>query len=205
MSLVKVSDVVLTIAKFQIHQVALWIFAVSETLLYLTTITPLATLSPFAPVLVCPASSSSLPRLSVTPFFLIGAAAMLLGSAIRIQCFRSLGELFTFDLTVHPTHRLVTTRFYGWVRHPAYTGSILLVAGIAISHLMPGGWAAECAFGEGHGAWAMYTFWGLWWFWTVSVGVSRARAEDKQMKVLFGEEWDKYAAEVPWWFFPGLV
>ncbi|KAF8913498.1 hypothetical protein CPB85DRAFT_1219383 [Mucidula mucida] len=190
---------------FWVHQVVLWIFAFFETLLYLSTITPLATLSPYAPHAVCPVSSPSVPQLLPTPLFLIGAAFMILGCMIRLECFRSLGELFTFDLTVHPEHRLVTTGFYGWVRHPAYTGSMLLVAGIAISHLTPGSWAAECTFGDGYGAYAMYAFWGLWWFWTASVGISRARAEDKQMKILFGEEWDSYAAEVPWWFLPGLL
>jgi protein-S-isoprenylcysteine O-methyltransferase Ste14 len=47
--------------------------------------------------------------------------------------------------------------------------------------------------------------WILWWLWTICVGVSRADAEDKQMKKLFKDEWDAYAANVPWWFFPGII
>lgn len=130
---------------------------------------------------------------------------MVLGAIVRVECFRSLGELFTFDLTVHPDHKLVTTRFYGWVRHPSYTGSMMLVCGMALSHFTTGSWAAECAFGRGYGMYVMHVIWVLWWWWTASVGVSRARAEDKQMRILFSEEWDNWAAEVPWWFFPGLI
>lgn len=47
--------------------------------------------------------------------------------------------------------------------------------------------------------------WALWWIWTVCVGVSRARAEDGQMRELFKDEWEVYAICVPWWFFPGIV
>lgn len=46
--------------------------------------------------------------------------------------------------------------------------------------------------------------WAIWWAWTVSVGVSRAIAEDAQMKALFKGEWEAYARAVPWWFFPGI-
>lgn len=47
--------------------------------------------------------------------------------------------------------------------------------------------------------------WASWWIWTFCVGISRADAEDKQMKRLFAEKWDTYASQVPWWFLPGLI
>lgn len=47
--------------------------------------------------------------------------------------------------------------------------------------------------------------WAVWWLWTFCVGISRADAEDKEMRKLFKEEWTAYAAAVPWWFFPGLI
>lgn len=129
--------------------------------------------------------------------------AVVLGTYIRLDCFRTLGQLFTFDLTVLPEHKLVTSRFYAYVRHPAYTGSILLVAGLAFSHLTEGSWMTEC--GPLRIPGASIVVWALWWTWTLSVGVSRAEAEDKQMKKLFKTEWETYAANVPWWFFPGLI
>ena len=150
---------------------------------------------------VCPLSQPS--ALHVTPLFVIGVLAVILGAYIRLDCFRALGELFTFDLTIHPEHRLVTSRFYGYVRHPAYTGSILVVAGLAFSHLTQGSWLTEC--GPLRIPGSAIVIWALWWVWTLCVGFSRAEAEDRQMQKLFKTEWDTYATQVPWWFFPGLV
>lgn len=47
--------------------------------------------------------------------------------------------------------------------------------------------------------------WASWWLWTFCVGISRADAEDKQMRKLFNEKWEAYAQQVPWWFLPGLI
>lgn len=124
----------------------------------------------------------------------------MLGTYIRLDCFRALGRLFTFDLTILPNHKLITDRFYAYVRHPAYTGSMLLIIGLTLSHLTPGSWLTERCIPH-FGAFVVAT---LWWAWTWSVGISRADAEDKEMKKLFNGEWDAYAARVPWWFFPGL-
>ncbi|KAF8828312.1 hypothetical protein HHX47_DHR4000930 [Lentinula edodes] len=112
-------------------------------------------------------------------------------------------KLFTFDLTVHPEHRLVTSSFYAYVRHPAYTGSMLLVAGIAFSHLTEGSWLTECGPLKSNGS--ALVVWAAWWVWTLAVGVSRAEAEDKQMQKMFPGEWERYAENVAWWFFPGLA
>ncbi|KAG7443253.1 uncharacterized protein BT62DRAFT_338250 [Guyanagaster necrorhizus] len=187
---------------FWLHSVALWIFAAFETLLYLTTIHPAPT---YASPAICPASSSSpassSPHVLPTTLFTIGSILILAGSVMRLDCFRALGELFTFDLTVHPAHKLVKTRLYGIVRHPSYTGSMFLVAGIALAHLTRGGWVAECIFND----WSRWALWALWWTWTISVGISRARAEDKQMRLLFGDDWVQYARDVHWWFVPYLL
>lgn len=184
----------------QMHQLILWVCAAFEILFYLETIIPFASTLPFAESIVCPAPQASV---RLTPLFVIGVIAACLGTYIRLDCFRTLGQLFTFDLTVLPQHKLVTTRFYAYVRHPAYTGSILLVAGLAFSHLTEGSWMTECGPLRSSGSAAVV--WALWWLWTLCVGVSRADAEDKQMRHLFKAEWETYAANVPWWFFPGLI
>ena len=179
---------------FRIHMALLWLCALGETLLYAQA--PAGIQLPA----FCPAAAS----VRTTPLFLIGSLSILLGTYIRLDCFRTLGELFTFDLTVHPQHRLVTKRFYAYVRHPAYTGSLLLVAGIAFAHLSDGAWLTEC--GPLRAVPGLHILvWALWWAWTLAVGVNRASAEDKQMQKLFNEEWDRYAVAVPWWFFPGVL
>jgi protein-S-isoprenylcysteine O-methyltransferase Ste14 len=125
-----------------------------------------------------------------------------LGMFIRVRCFHELGHLFTFDLTMYPEHKLVTSGFYKYVRHPAYTGSLLLVAGIAFSHLTPGSWIIECGI---LGPVSCALLGATWWAWALSVGVSRAYAEDSELRKLSTSEWDAYAAEVKFWFVPGLL
>ncbi|KAE9406831.1 hypothetical protein BT96DRAFT_954682 [Gymnopus androsaceus JB14] len=186
---------------FKIHMTVLWICAFFEIVYYISTVVPLTSVSPIASTIVCPHTSD--PFLRASPMFIIGIIAVCLGSYIRLDCFKTLGQLFTFDLTVHPAHKLITSRFYSWVRHPAYTGSMLLVAGLAFSHLTEGSWLTEC--GPLRSSGSAIVVWAAWWVWTLAVGISRAEAEDKQMQKLFPDEWEKYATNVPWWFFPGLA
>ncbi|KAF9495908.1 hypothetical protein BDN71DRAFT_806382 [Pleurotus eryngii] len=184
---------------FKVHQAIIWLCTTFEVLFYLGTLLPVSSPTSFINSLVCPSQCN----LKVTPLFVIGVMASVLGTYVRLDCFKALGELFTFDLTVLPQHRLVTTRFYAHVRHPAYTGSMLLVAGLACSHLSRGSWLTEC--GPLYAPGSAIVVWAAWWIWTLAVGISRADAEDKQMKKLFQTEWEEYAANVPWWFLPGLI
>ncbi|KAF9078554.1 hypothetical protein BDP27DRAFT_1309752 [Rhodocollybia butyracea] len=186
---------------FKTHMRILWICGFFEILYYFSTTVSLSSVSPIASAIVCPYTSE--PRIHTSSMFLIGIIAVLLGSYIRLDCFKTLGKLFTFDLTIHPEHQLVTSRFYSYVRHPSYTGSMLLVAGLAFSHLTKGSWLTEC--GPLRPSGSAIVVWAAWWAWTLAVGISRADAEDKQMRKLFPEEWEKYATNVPWWFFPGLA
>ncbi|KAH9485884.1 hypothetical protein JR316_0002799 [Psilocybe cubensis] len=189
---------------FKCHQLIVYLCAAFEILYYIRGILPIPSqLSPVAS-LICPASPApGSTSIQVTPSFVLGVVAVVLGAYIRLDCFKALGHLFTFDLTVHPEHRLITNRFYAYVRHPAYTGSLLLVFGLAFSHLTRGSWMTEC--GPLRNERAAIIVWAVWWLWTFCVGISRADAEDKEMRKLFSEEWEAYAAAVPWWFFPGLI
>ncbi|KAF8161686.1 hypothetical protein B0H34DRAFT_653990 [Crassisporium funariophilum] len=185
---------------FKCHQIIAWGCAIFEVLFYLRTVIPMASPAPVLTSLICLPSQANV---RLTPFFVIGVLAVVLGSYIRLDCFRTLGQMFTFDLTIHPEHKLITSRFYAYVRHPAYTGSLLLVFGLAFSHFTRGSWMTEC--GPLRPAGSAIVVWALWWLWTFCVGISRADAEDRQMRKLFTEEWDAYAASVHWWFFPGLI
>ncbi|KAF5367743.1 hypothetical protein D9758_009885 [Tetrapyrgos nigripes] len=185
---------------FKIHMTVAWICALFESLYFLSDHFSLSYLSPTS-TLICPKSSN--PNIHTSPTFVIGAVAVVLGSYIRLDCFRTLGELFTFDLTIHPNHRLITSRFYAYVRHPAYTGSMLMIMGLGLSHLTKGSWFTEC--GPLSANSSAIVVCAAWWMWTLAVGLSRAAAEDAQMKKLFPDDWERYAANVQWWFFPGLA
>jgi protein-S-isoprenylcysteine O-methyltransferase Ste14 len=159
--------------------------------------------------LFCPASShtGTLPYLSVTPITLFGILLMAFGTFLRLRCYEALGSLFTFDLCIKPEHRLVTSGPYSFVRHPSYLGSLCLTAGLTFAGLTRGSWIIECAVGP-HRADAMFATqcaWISWWVYTGGVGYTRAVAEDEQMRKRFGEEWERYAMKVRYWFVPGLV
>ncbi|KAH0826283.1 hypothetical protein J3R83DRAFT_5756 [Lanmaoa asiatica] len=185
---------------FKLQCVLLWCIAAFEVVYALdhyfgATLSPL--LSAHMDTIICP---STRPHM-VTPLFLTGVLLTVVGMLIRIQCFRELGQLFTFDLSILPDHKLVTSGSYRYVRHPSYAGSILIVAGVACSQLTAGSLAVECSV---LGPVGSRILWTVLWMWTLSVGVSRAIAEDKELQKLFGSEWDAYAATTKFWFVPGV-
>ncbi|KAJ8089712.1 hypothetical protein PM082_014980 [Marasmius tenuissimus] len=182
------------------HTAFLCFCTIGEILSYLFFLSP--TVCASLPHGISSCSSPILP--TTTPLFLIGTLSLLLGTWIRLDCFKALGKFFTFDLTVHEDHRLVTERFYGYVRHPSYTGSLLLVLGITLAHLTEGSWFIGASNSSGGLALRLLGT-GVWWVYCLSVGISRARAEDKQMHKSFGEEWERYRDRVWWWFLPGLL
>lgn len=145
----------------------------------------------------------------VTPLFILGTAAILLGSYIRNTCFSTLGKLFTFTLTIQKDHFLVTTGPYSVVRHPAYTGSLLLVFGMPIAHVTAGSALVELGIVKniadaGWGGLAVAAVWAAWWAWGVGCATRRCIAEDEEMRKMFGKEWEEYAKKVRWWFIPGV-
>jgi protein-S-isoprenylcysteine O-methyltransferase Ste14 len=187
---------------FKVHTILLWLSAAYEVISafhYISGSLFSTQLSSHVDSILCPAQRT---QHLVTPVFLLGVMMAALGMFIRVRCFHELGHLFTFDLTMYPEHKLVTSGFYKYVRHPAYTGSLLLVAGIAFSHLTPGSWIIECGI---LGPVSCALLGATWWAWALSVGVSRAYAEDSELRKLSTSEWDAYAAEVKFWFVPGLL
>lgn len=148
-----------------------------------------------------------LPSLHVTPASVAGLVLVAFGSLVRLTCFRRLGTLFTFDLTILPTHNLITNGPYAWVRHPAYTGTLSMCLGIALVNLTPGGWLVESGvLGRGSFAAGLRALGAAVWFgWWLAVGMRRCRAEDAELKKKFGSEWDVYASRVRYWYIPGVL
>lgn len=62
----------------------------------------------------------------------LGLLLFIVGVTIRIIARKTLGEWFTHGLRVINKHNLVTTGIYKHVRHPDYTGSLLLSYGIPL-------------------------------------------------------------------------
>lgn len=57
---------------------------------------------------------------------------LLLGLIVRWVSILTLGRFFTVDVAVQTGHALVETGFYRYVRHPSYSGLLLLFLGLGI-------------------------------------------------------------------------
>lgn len=117
------------------------------------------------------------------------------------RCFRTLGPLFTFEVTIRPQHELITDGPYAWVRHPSYIGIYLTLLGATAVLCAPGGWLA-------HGGWQTTGGFLMVLLWTIKClyvfrGTSlRLKAEDDVLKRTFGPKWEEYARKVPYRMIP---
>jgi protein-S-isoprenylcysteine O-methyltransferase Ste14 len=65
--------------------------------------------------------------------FWVGTAMMVSGSLLRRHCWRMLGTSFTGDVQARPDQQVVTRGAYSKLRHPSYTGAILINTGMGIA------------------------------------------------------------------------
>ncbi|OBZ78101.1 hypothetical protein A0H81_01733 [Grifola frondosa] len=105
---------------------------------------PSLPVSPLLSRILCSSSSSSTYLLRLHPILLCGSLSTLFGAILRRSCFRTLGSLFTFELTIVPSHTLITSGPYSYVRHPSYTGIYMTLLGASAVALAPGAWLREC-------------------------------------------------------------
>jgi protein-S-isoprenylcysteine O-methyltransferase len=71
-------------------------------------------------------------RLQV-PLFAVGISLLLLGSLLRRYCWRTLGEYFTGDVRARADQPVIRTGPYRLIRHPSYTGGMMMFIGIGLS------------------------------------------------------------------------
>jgi protein-S-isoprenylcysteine O-methyltransferase Ste14 len=63
----------------------------------------------------------------------IGLVLICVGIVLRLLVVRSLGRLFTVDVTIRESHKLKTDGFYQYLRHPSYFASLLSFIGFGLS------------------------------------------------------------------------
>jgi protein-S-isoprenylcysteine O-methyltransferase Ste14 len=114
----------------------------------------------------------------------LGLAMELLGIAFREWAVLSLGIYFNEVIATVPGQMLVIRGPYRWLRHPAYSGSILTLVGFPIAL---GTWAGALLV-------LMLCFAGFSY---------RVQVEERVLLDFFGDEYREYI-EHTWRLFPGL-
>lgn len=73
------------------------------------------------------------PEAAIRPPWLvavIGFAALCCGGALRVWCFRTLGDYFTFEVMTSSNQPVIASGPYRLVRHPSYAGITLASVGV---------------------------------------------------------------------------
>ncbi|KAM5543065.1 hypothetical protein V8D89_003449 [Ganoderma adspersum] len=142
------------------------------------------------------------PTLALAPASAIGTLLGMAGGLTRLWCHRSLGRLFTWEMSVRDDHRLITIGPYAIVRHPSYTGlaliacgNILLLASKGSYFVEEGLWNTIAGKVVGCSISAYLTLVTLTLF-------ARARQEDAMLRREFGPKWDEWAKRTPWRVIP---
>jgi protein-S-isoprenylcysteine O-methyltransferase Ste14 len=107
----------------------------------------------------------------------LGAALTFAGAAFSIWARFIIADNWSSDVQLKRDHELIVAGPYRWVRHPIYTGLLLMFAGTAL------------AVGEWRGVLAVaIAALALW---------RKLRIEEAFMRLNFGEAYARYAARTP--------
>lgn len=89
--------------------------------------------APLAGITIGAVLSWTTPDAAIRPPWLIAAigfAALSCGGALRLWCFRTLGEYFTFEVMTSSDQPVIASGPYRLVRHPSYAGITLTSLGV---------------------------------------------------------------------------
>jgi len=107
----------------------------------------------------------------------VGVVFGACGIALRFWAVLTLRERYTRTLLIQQEHSFERGGPYGWVRHPGYLGSLLVLNGIALAS---GNWIVLFA--------ALIA--------TLSAYAYRIRVEDKMLVAALGDAYAQYRREV---------
>ena len=105
----------------------------------------------------------------------VALALIWAGIALRIWCFRTLGQYFTFAVMASRDQRVVDTGPYRLLRHPSYTAILIVLAGLGITY---GNWLSLVALV------------------TLPLGgfINRIRVEEAALLATLGDDYAVYAS-----------
>ena len=135
----------------------------------------------------------------------IGLTSIVLGTWIRLMTYRHLGRFFRFEASIQRDHELIVSGPYSVVRHPSYTGVILVFGGLFPWHLSKGSWIMESGLWNTMlGRLLVVVYFSLLDILPSLFTLARMSKEDKALRNEFGQKWDDWAKRVPYSIFPGI-
>lgn len=153
-------------------------------------------------------SLSSLDHTMPSPALIAGCCLSVIGSAIRIYCYSTLGRFFTFELSIRQDHKLVTSGPYSIVRHPSYAGGLGVFLGIMLCHFHTRSWLVSCSGVFPSSDQGVKLTLGCIWAGSFSLlyfGLGgRIQKEEVMLQGNFGDQWKSYLQRVPYRLVPWL-
>lgn len=134
---------------------------------------------------------------------LLGYIILLAGSLYRRWAMRTLGQYFTFRLTLRPGHKIIRQGPYGQVRHPSYLGYYTLGVGVFV--VLETGTTMNRLFGlrEAPALFVVAVAMVISHFaTTVHFIAARVREEERFLAESFGDDWVEHCQLVPYRVFP---
>ncbi|RDX41659.1 ICMT-domain-containing protein [Lentinus brumalis] len=124
------------------------------------------------------------------------------GGLIRVWCHRTLGKFFTWQTAVRDDHQLITSGPYAYVRHPGYTGWLLMAAGHLLLVLGRGSYTMESGLWNSRAGRVAAVATLTYTTFVAGMLVRRASTEDLVLKNVFGTQWDAWAKGTPYRLIP---
>ncbi|TFK84028.1 hypothetical protein K466DRAFT_497326 [Polyporus arcularius HHB13444] len=153
-------------------------------------------------------SSANVPLDSVplrlTPASVAACLLAISGGLLRRWCHRTLGRFFTLEVGIQDGHKLVTSGPYGIVRHPAYIGGLLMIAGNFMLLLSRGSFFTESGLRSTWVGKVIATTVVAHLTWVAVGSLYRTRTEDELMKREFGKSWEEWSQKTPYRILPFL-
>lgn len=144
-------------------------------------------------------------RLHLSTVSAIGFAMIVIGSWIRLSTYRHLGRYFRFEASIQKDHKLIVSGPYSIVRHPGYSGMLVMHPGWVLWFSGEGSWVRESGLWNtvGGKVITLTYFVGLLCG-SLYVTLMRMGHEDEALKKTFGKEWEEWARKVPYKVIPGI-
>ncbi|KAI0341893.1 hypothetical protein BDW22DRAFT_1357977 [Trametopsis cervina] len=188
-------------ATFAFTKLVHWTYAVCESAVLIANTFPSSTSTFVLSLLVREGHSAAAVRPTTTTA--IGWGLLCVGGLIRAACYRELGRLYTFHLSIRDGHRIVDTGPYGVVRHPGYTAAVIAFAGMVLAHFGEGSWFREAGWLETRAGQAVAAVWFANVFRIIAILVlHRVHQEDEALRSQMPEQWKKYAQRTPYRLIP---